>query len=72
MTLVNHLIREGMTGLLLWVLAENPSRQFYEQLGGRPTYEKSVTIGGVSLIEVAYGWRDARTLIEPPEPQPCT
>jgi hypothetical protein len=25
-----------MTSLLLWVLAENPARQFYERLGGRP------------------------------------
>jgi len=65
-TLVHRLIQAGMTALLLWVLAENPSRTFYERLGGRPVYEKTVTIGGVPLIEVAYGWLDAHTLIEPP------
>jgi GNAT superfamily N-acetyltransferase len=65
-TLVDRLMQEGMTALLLWVLAENPSRKFYERLGGQLVYEKTVTIGGVPLIEVAYGWRDAHTIIEQP------
>jgi GNAT superfamily N-acetyltransferase len=70
-TLVNRLLQDGMTALLLWVLAENPARQFYERLGGRPLYEKTVTIGGVPLIEVAYGWRNARLIAEQPElPRP--
>jgi hypothetical protein len=53
-----------MTALLLWVLAENLSRTFYERLGGRPVDEKTVNIGGVPLIEVAYGWLDSQILIE--------
>jgi len=64
-TLVTRLIQEGMTALLLWVLAANPARKFYERLGGQPVYEKTVTIGGVPLIEVAYGWRDAHTITAP-------
>jgi GNAT superfamily N-acetyltransferase len=63
-TLVNRLLQDGMTALLLWVLAENPAQQFYERLGGRSVYEKTVTIGGVPLLEVAYGWQDAQRLIE--------
>jgi GNAT superfamily N-acetyltransferase len=66
-TLVNRLRQEGMTALLLWVLAENPSRKFYERLGGRPISDKTVMIGGVPLIEVAYGWRDTRMIIEQSE-----
>jgi GNAT superfamily N-acetyltransferase len=62
-TLVKRLMQDGMTALLLWVLAENPARKFYERLGGRLVYEKTVTIGGVLLTEVAYGWRDAHTLL---------
>jgi GNAT superfamily N-acetyltransferase len=70
-TLVNRLLQDGMPALLLWVLAKNPARRFYERLGGRPVDDKTVTIGGVPLIEVAYGWRDARLIIEQPErPQP--
>jgi GNAT superfamily N-acetyltransferase len=63
-TLANRLLQDGMTALQLWVLAENPARQFYERLGGRLVYEKTVTIGGVPLLEVAYGWQDAQRLIE--------
>ena len=64
-TLVTRLIQEGMTALLLWVLAANPARKFYERLGGQPVYEKMVTIGGVPLLEVAYGWRDASIITRP-------
>jgi FR47-like protein len=60
-----RLIQEGMTALLLWVLAANPARKFYERLGGQPVYEKTVTIGGVPLIEVAYRWRNAHTITAP-------
>ena len=49
------------------LLAENPARKFYERLGGQPVYEKPVTIGGMLLLEVAYGWQDVQTLVEPTE-----
>jgi GNAT superfamily N-acetyltransferase len=62
--LVRQLLHAGHRSLLLWVVAENRSRRFYEALGGQPIREKPVTIGGVQLIEVAYGWLDARTIIE--------
>jgi GNAT superfamily N-acetyltransferase len=70
-SLVHRLLQEGMRGLLLWVLAANPARKFYERLGGQLVYEKIVTIGGVALLEVAYGWRDVHALVKPPERQPC-
>jgi GNAT superfamily N-acetyltransferase len=70
-SLVHRLLQEGMRGLLLWVLAANPARTFYERLGGQRVYEKTVTIDGVALLEVAYGWRDVHALVEPPERQPC-
>jgi GNAT superfamily N-acetyltransferase len=62
-TLVNQLRREGMTTLLVWVLAANPACKFYERLGGQLVYEKPTTIGGTSLLEVAYGWQDSYTVI---------
>ena len=61
-TLVNGLIQERMTSLLVWVLAANPARKFYERLGGRAVFEKLTTIGGVSLSEVAYRWQDASSV----------
>lgn len=52
-----ELARRGFGDMLVWVLAENPARGFYEHLGGDPVGEASCVIGGVKLKEVAYGWR---------------
>ncbi len=60
---VRRLIQAGMTSLLVWVLADNPARKFYEALGGQYVYDKWVSIGDARLVEVAYGWRDARILV---------
>ena len=45
-TIVRHLLKAGFTDMLIWVLAENPSRAFYEALGGKPVHEKMTNIGG--------------------------
>lgn len=49
--------------MMVWVLAENSSRRFYEALGAKYATEKVIDLGGKSLVEVAYGWRDALTLL---------
>ena len=64
-TLVSRLIQEGMTTLLVWVLAANPARAFYERLGGHPVREKTETIGDAPLLHVAYGWRDSSIIVQP-------
>lgn len=47
----------GCTSLMLWVLKQNPSRAFYEQLGGRLIGEQTIMLGDdVQAVEVAYGW----------------
>jgi GNAT superfamily N-acetyltransferase len=46
------------TTLLIWVLAENSSRHFYAALGGQPVRTQRLTIGGVELEEVGYGWTE--------------
>ena len=57
------LLASGFESMVVWVLAENrPARRFYEALGGRYVTEKEHSIGGVSLMEVAYGWEDVREL----------
>lgn len=52
----------GHGAMLVWVLAKNPARHFYAALGGQPLREKPITMGGVTLTEVAYGWTDTRSL----------
>ena len=43
--------------LMQWVLGENPSRSFYERLGGRLIGEQEKRLGeDVSAVEVAFGW----------------
>lgn len=52
----------GQPDLMLWVLRENPTRGFYEHLGGVVVGEKRETVPGGELVEVAYGWPDIRAL----------
>jgi GNAT superfamily N-acetyltransferase len=54
---------QGMPSMLIWVLADNASRGFYEALGGRYLRERTIQIGGADLPELAYGWDDMRMLI---------
>jgi ribosomal protein S18 acetylase RimI-like enzyme len=51
--------------LLIWVLKDNPSRGFYEALGGQPVAETEVEIGGERLKEIGYGWPGWSYLREP-------
>jgi hypothetical protein len=57
-----RLLQAGTGNLLVWVLSANPSRQFYERLGGQLVREREIEIGGVSLPEVGYGWADLEAL----------
>jgi len=52
------LANKGYHSLVIWVLKDNPACHFYEGLGGYPTAEKVVEIGGKQLLDVAYVWPD--------------
>ncbi len=60
--IVNQLMQTGFDSMLIWVLTQNPSRKFYEALGGQLVREREIVIGGATLPEVAYGWPDIRSL----------
>ena len=49
--------------MLVWVLADNPFRAFYESLGGEGVSEKQMEIGGTSLAAVSYGWKNLENLL---------
>ena len=53
-----RLLAQGCRSMIVWVLAANPYRRFYECLGGEEVAGKEIDIGGTPLREVAYGWRD--------------
>ena len=48
----------GLDSMIAWVLAENPSRLFYEAIGGTRVREKEIVIGEKKLLELGYGWND--------------
>jgi GNAT superfamily N-acetyltransferase len=55
-----HLLATGRSDMIVWVIAENPYRRFYEKLGGvfvRERLAESRVAGGL-LRERSYGWRD--------------
>ena len=47
---------------MLWTLAGNPVRQWYQGLGGREIGEKSYLVDDWRVVEVGYGWPDIRSL----------
>jgi L-amino acid N-acyltransferase YncA len=57
----NKLKQQHVKSLIVWVFAENPSKKFYERLGGKLVKEKMVN-QGKSILEVAYGWDDIEKL----------
>lgn len=57
------LAAEGANSMMVWVLADNPSRRFYEALGAKYVREQEISIGGQPLVEVAYGWDDIGCLV---------
>jgi GNAT superfamily N-acetyltransferase len=59
---VQRQLEAGLTSMLVWVLAENPSCAFYESLGGQPVRERQETVGDTAIMEVGYGWMDIRPL----------
>ena len=51
-----QLAHRSCRSLFLWVLADNPSRWFYERLGGRPALRGSTRVGGRLLPQLAMVW----------------
>jgi len=47
----------GFEAAVLWVLEGNPSRFFYEAMGGKRVALRNERIWGAVLPEVAYEWR---------------
>lgn len=48
----------GYSRAMLWVLAGNPSRFFYEAAGGMRAAERTERLWGTDLPEVCYLWPD--------------
>ncbi|QKY68356.1 GNAT family N-acetyltransferase [Lentibacillus sp. CBA3610] len=53
-----ELLQNGINSMLVWVLEDNDATYFYEKLGGKYVDTSDMTIAGVKLKEIAYGWQD--------------
>ena len=60
---VNYFKVNKIESMITWVLKENPSRRFYEKLGGSLLGEQAIEIGGIRYIEVAYGWETIEVVL---------
>ncbi|MFZ5783688.1 MAG: GNAT family N-acetyltransferase [Pseudomonadota bacterium] len=49
---------DGCDTAVLWMLADNPTRFFYEGMGGRRVGQRIDTMAGQDVEELAYAWRD--------------
>jgi ribosomal protein S18 acetylase RimI-like enzyme len=56
--LFRQLKDEGCDCAVLWMLADNPTRFFYEGMGGQRVGHRVDTLAGRDVEEVAYAWRD--------------
>jgi GNAT superfamily N-acetyltransferase len=57
-----YLSARGCKSAFLWVLRDNPTRFFYDHLGGKPTIESPLLWAGVALFQVAYVWQPIELL----------
>ena len=62
--LFGRLTRRGLPSALVWVLRDNPSRFFYERLGGKAVATRPISVGGIDVDAIAYGWRDLAAVLE--------
>ena len=60
--MAQRLAEHERTGMVVWVLADNPTRGFYEHLGGAAAGEQTIQLGDKQCLEVAYLWRDLSEL----------
>jgi GNAT superfamily N-acetyltransferase len=51
-----HLAEIGCKSCFLWVLRDNPSRWFYQRLGGKPAAEALIQFAGAKLPQTAFVW----------------
>ena len=62
--IARHLAEVGFSSVGVWVLELNPSRGFYEALGGERIAQKSMSLDGITLNEFGYCWPSLHALLQ--------
>lgn len=58
------LVNAGYRSALAWVVSGNPSRFFYERLGGRRVATRMIFVGDSQVEVVGYGWTDIAEVLD--------
>lgn len=58
--LFGSLVEAEVPGAFLWVLSGNPTRFFYEAMGGSRAATRQESFAGTLLDETAYAWPDLK------------
>ncbi len=58
--LFDALLERGSRSALIWLLADNPARFFYQAMGGTWVAVRTERLWRTSLPAMAYGWRDLK------------
>jgi ribosomal protein S18 acetylase RimI-like enzyme len=58
-----HLMDIGCKSAFLWVLRDNPSRWFYQHLGGRSVAEQTIPFAGHMVVQTAFVWDPIEQLL---------
>ena len=58
LALFARLIRCGLYSAVIWVLAENPARFFYERVGGHTVARRRIDMGRNPVDAIGYAWTD--------------
>jgi ribosomal protein S18 acetylase RimI-like enzyme len=54
----------GRNGMMVWVLADNDARSFYERLGAKQAMKAPISIAGTEVERIAYVWEDLTELFD--------
>jgi ribosomal protein S18 acetylase RimI-like enzyme len=58
LAMFRRLVAQGHQAAIIWVLRENPSRFFYQRLGGKEVRRKLLPFNGTEVAATGYGWTD--------------
>lgn len=58
-----HLAETGCRSVFLWVLRDNPSKWFYQRLGGKPAAEAEIQFAGRPVLQTAFVWDPIERLL---------
>jgi GNAT superfamily N-acetyltransferase len=58
-----YLAEIGCKSCFVWVLRDNPSRWFYQRLGGKPTAEAVIQFAGQQVPQTAFVWDPIEKLL---------